>query len=555
MRRTKRPIQQISNLAGACAVIVAASVGFPVRAQEQPSATSTPDIQNDDEAPLSARERMERRRAGGALGTPATTPTPTTPAPAPTPTPAPAPQATEPAPTPPPAPKAEMPAPAPTPAPAAPEEAPPAEPQPVASQPIVKEDTPDDVVASPSIRVPSGRYGKSTGHLSNVTRHYSADSKNAKASIFDGKHMEGISNPVADLNINVTVRASTEALYDDNVFLRPSGEISSWVFIQTLGINVALGDYESREGNYLALDYSPAYVYYEADELSDDDNFAQSVTLEGQVVTGRLKVGASAGYSVREGSSADLGAVEVNDRVDLSSFQAGVNAQYDVSDRTAIILSGDYLDRDYDRFIDSQTWSARAGFMTSISPKVQMGLTGAYGQVDADERGKEDFQQALLVLNYQATSRISLVANAGVDFRQPSRGDDYENFVFGLSGQWNVTDGTTIALEGHRNVEPSAILPGQNLILTGVTAGVTQRLFERFTLGVKGGYDKVTYEDAGATVELDRDYDYYFVRPSLTYTGRWVDVELYYLFRSLESDNSLIGFDNNQVGIRVGVTF
>ncbi|WP_166443080.1 hypothetical protein [Phragmitibacter flavus] len=426
---------------------------------------------------------------------------------------------------------------------------------PAASQQVVKEETVEEKITNPTVRVPSGRYAKSSGHLSNVTRHYSSSHKSAKESIFP-KGVENMAGgPLSDLNVNVTVRAATGVVYDDNVFLRQNDKISSFIFTQTLGINVALGDYESRSGNYLALDYSPAYTYYDVEELEGEDNFSHQLAVEAQVVTGRWTFGGSAGYAIREGTSSDLGAVEIRDRVDLTSFQAGVNAKFAYTDRTLFVFSGSYSDRDYDEFIDSQAWTTSAGILTSITPKIQAGLTGVYGQVDADERGQEDFQQVLLVMNYLATGRVTLNTSLGAEFRQLDVGNDETYFVFGLSGQWNIRDGTNFAIEGHRNIEPSAIFPGVNTILTGASAGFSQRLFERFTLGVKGGYDHVEYDIASAPGTIAADYDYFFVRPSLSYAGRWFDVELYYLFRDLTSDDNGTGFDNSQVGLQISLTF
>jgi hypothetical protein len=403
------------------------------------------------------------------------------------------------------------------------------------------------------------------GRLSGVTRKFRSGQAGADESIFGGKVVNSVNgksakavvpgpgSALSDADLTITLRAASQAVYDDNITLSRTDRIASFVFAESLGITAALGDYESQELSYLALDYSPTWYIYE--NSPDDNSVSHQALLEGQLTGGRWKLGGKVAFLHMEGTSADIGAVEVGDRVNLNQFEASVNGRYSFTDRTLVVLSGDYLSRDYETELDSQRWRGQATLLTTLSPKIQAGLGGAAGVLDVEERGQETFQQVQLSMNYNMTGRVSLSTLLGYDFRQPEGSEDHSNLVFSVLGNYMIRDGTVFAVEGHRRIEPSAVLPGQNYMLTGFTAGVTQRFLERWTVGVKGGYDHVQYLDAGATAAVDRDYDYYFIRPSVTVSGEWWDVELFYLYRELISDDDELGFTNNQVGVRLGVIF
>ena len=401
------------------------------------------------------------------------------------------------------------------------------------------------------------RSAEGQGRLSSVTRRVRAGQEGAGDSILSGKRAKAVS-PVSgltgsDSDFNVTVRASSQVIYDDNIYLRRTDKVSSFIFAESVGITAALGDYESQEGNYVAIDYSPTWYIYE--DASLDDNLSHQALLESQITGGRWKLGGKVALLSMEGTSADIGAIEVGDRVELNQLEASVNARYDLTGETILLASGEFVGRDYESQLDSERWRGQVSMVTSLTPRIQAGLGGAYGVLDVDLRGQETFQQAQVTLNYNATGRISLSTLLGADFRQPDGSKDHSNFVYAVAMQYTIRDGTIFALEGHRRIEPSAVLPGQNYLLTGFTAGITQRFLERFSLGVKGGYDNVEYIDAGVSQDFNRNYDYVFVRPSLTMAGSWWDAELYYLYRELTGDDDELGFANNQVGVRFGVTF
>jgi hypothetical protein len=403
------------------------------------------------------------------------------------------------------------------------------------------------------------------GRLSNVTRKFRAGQSGADESIFGGKMVSAVNgksakevvpgpgSALSDADLSITVRAATQVVYDDNISLSRVDKVSSFVFAESLGITAALGDYESQELSYLALDYSPTWYIYE--NSPDDNSVSHQALLEGQITGGRWKVGGKAAFMHLEGTSADVGAIEIGDRVNLTQFEAAFNARYSITDKTLVIASGDYVSRDYETELDSERWRGQATLLTTLSPKIQAGIGGSAGVLDVDERGQETFQQVQLALNYNATGRFTLSTLLGYDFRQPDGSSDQSNLVYSVLAQYMIRDGTVFALEGHRRIEPSAVLPGQNYMLTGFTAGVTQRFLERWALGVKGGFDHVQYLDAGASTTVNRDYDYLFVRPSVTVSGEWWDVELFYLYRELTSDDKDLGFTNNQVGVRLGVVF
>ena len=159
--------------------------------------------------------------------------------------------------------------------------------------------------------------------------------------------------------------------------------------------------------------------------------------------------------------------------------------------------------------------------------------------------------------DYRATGKISLSGSAGIEFRQAesSSGSDISP-VFDLSASYQPFDGTAISLTGSRRTQNSAVLAGQDFGETTISASVTQRFMQRFTLTFAVGYTNSDYFSVVDGLSATRTDDYFYIEPAVdAKVTRYWTVGAYFLHREDSSNVSSFGFEDNQVGLRSTVTF
>jgi len=188
---------------------------------------------------------------------------------------------------------------------------------------------------------------------------------------------------------------------------------------------------------------------------------------------------------------------------------------------------------------------------------IGVGSTGGVDFVD-NPNPDETFEQANVRASYQATGKIAFNFSGGVEFRQFENNSrsEYISPVFELSATYQPFDGTSVTLAGSRRTFNSGVLAGQDFAGTTITASLRQRLLQRFYVGVSGGYQNSDYFSTVSGVAANRQDNYYFIEPTLDFSiTRFWTVGGYYLHRRNDSSFQSFSFDDNQVGIRTGLTF
>jgi len=151
-----------------------------------------------------------------------------------------------------------------------------------------------------------------------------------------------------------------------------------------------------------------------------------------------------------------------------------------------------------------------------------------------------------------------LYAEGGVEFRQfeNNNRDTYVTPVYELGATYQPFDGTMITLRGNRRIQNSAVLAGQDFVLSNIIVGVRQRLFQRVYIGVTGGYEHGNYFSTVSGVNATRNDNYYMIEPTvdIQLTRHWT-IGAYYLHRQNDSSSDNFTFDDNQVGVRTKFVF
>ena len=99
-------------------------------------------------------------------------------------------------------------------------------------------------------------------------------------------------------------------------------------------------------------------------------------------------------------------------------------------------------------------------------------------------------------------------------------------------------------------------MSNQDYASTQVTATLRQRLFQRLSISVSGGYQNLTYFNTVNGSDTAREDNYYFIQPGIDVTiTRYWSAGAFYLHRINDSTITLFGFDENQFGVHSQVTF
>jgi hypothetical protein len=172
---------------------------------------------------------------------------------------------------------------------------------------------------------------------------------------------------------------------------------------------------------------------------------------------------------------------------------------------------------------------------------------------------RQFYKQLLLTASYEATGKLVISANAGMDFREyegEAAVEDSSNFTFGLTGRYQLRDKTSVSLNASRNTVGSATDTGTAIDRTSFTTSIDQKIGSKFNVQLSGGYDVGDYQAIRVDVTTDRQDKYWFYRGQLNYKFKpWANLGVYYEFRNQNSPGSELTFDNNRLGFQFILSF
>jgi hypothetical protein len=363
------------------------------------------------------------------------------------------------------------------------------------------------------------------------------------------------------------LRFSVRGAYDDNINISRDNRIADYYTTIEPSIMLGFGDTETRQENYLRLDYL-ASLFLFADH-TEDNAWQHVARVEGQYRINRLTLTLNQLVQVIDGTdvSAANSAGGFDQRVNLDVagrtrykiYTTHLNGAFYITGKTFVTAGLDYSATDYSTLISSDSVSGNLFLNYNYSPKLVVGVggTAGYNRVDAPNPD-QTFEQANARLSYQVTGKIDLTASAGVEFRSfKGQGrKQYVSPVFEIGMNYVPFDGTKLSLTANRRTLNSAVLAGQDYAVTNVTVNIQQRLLTRFYLAASAGYEHSDYFSAIVGGTSNRRDDYYFIEPSIAVSvTRFWTVGAYYLHRANNSSSDAFTFHDNQVGLRTSLIF
>lgn len=371
-------------------------------------------------------------------------------------------------------------------------------------------------------------------------------------------------------------RASGSILYDDNVNIQQGPlQQSDLIWSVSPGAMVMAGSpgvelppaisfdslrmlprqpyigLDAEPAKMFLLDYAPTIKYFT--RFHQYDSVDQSARLTGIYSFSRLTLGLDQDYVKALDTIADVGT-----RTMSQYITTRLTSKYDLSDRTCIEVNGQYLNASYEdpRFFGSRQWENQNWLDRQIGGKVNAGLGFTLGYWAVDRSPSQTYEQAMARAIYHFAEKLDFTASMGGRWQQYGGGAPPTfDPIFSLAGTYRPVDSTTITLEGHRLQESSPLYGIADYILTGFSAGVRQRLLDKWFVSLNAGYDMAAYSTAVAGISFSRTDNIYSARLGVDYqfTERWTSGV--YFLRSSDSSNANYAYTDNQIGLQASWRF
>lgn len=344
---------------------------------------------------------------------------------------------------------------------------------------------------------------------------------------------------------SLTIRLGGAMIYDDNILLRSTNKESDLILQATAGFTWTPWHSDKRK---FAFNYDGTAVFFM--DHSEGNGVNHAAGLNGYLDLARTKMALTASYGHLTGSDLEARQFITRDVVD-----AVFTADYDLSGKWKLNGGAKYFANLYDTLQSSTDLSARLGMGYAISEKTTLGLAGVVGYLDSDLNPRQTYQSVLLTAGYDATGKLKLTADGGIQRRQFEGGDGTggdTNFVFSVNANYQMREKTSLALTAGRGTVGSAVVSGASIERTSVALTLNQRLGQRFSLSLGGGYDLDSYVETRDTTAINREEDRFFARSALTWALRpSTNIGLFYEFRDVSSNIDVLSYQSNRFGVQL----
>lgn len=348
------------------------------------------------------------------------------------------------------------------------------------------------------------------------------------------------------LDLGVIVSAA----YDDNIFLSARDAKADFVGKVSPEIGYSKGDRDSQDGGYLKFAYRPTGVVY---ARNGGDN---RIDHEAKASIGVIGRKTALDYTVAYGKLGDA-TPDTGRAADRQVLEQVVRIAWVPREKLAVELAAGQSVADYaDKvLLDSREAFGEIALRYAYSPKTRVGLAYRAGRFEVDEMDDQRFQRLTGKLEWQPREKIRVELEAGAEKRKYANGSSVTPVVEGRI-EWKASEKTSLFLNAYRREMASAFSAGQNYRLTGASAGISQRIGEKWTANLEAGAERAAYRQVqGPGGDAGHD-TLWFVRPSLEYRlTEEMGLEVFYRISSNDSNRAGFGYDQQTAGILLNYKF
>jgi hypothetical protein len=348
----------------------------------------------------------------------------------------------------------------------------------------------------------------------------------------------------------VRARLSISSVFDDNIFISSNNEESDFIWNISPGVSYETSDPTLNLEHFFTVSYDPTIVLFT--DNTDQDALEHNAYAMYRYSSEKLTLSLDQRFLRLSGSTTDAG-----NRIDRDLYNTGLLVNYQVTGKSQIELEVGYDVADYDDVTKFDTNDIHFGlfWLYQIAPKLVLGLGPEFGWLDVENNPNQTYQRSTVRLRYEVSEKVSLTARAGMEFRQYQdlgTGDDETvTPVMSIQALYKPFDGTELSLDVYRRVEASSVLATQNYVNTGFAVTARQRVFQKYFLGLAGGFENSDYESTNNIIIANREDDYFFVRPSFDWeVTDWWTLTAFYEFRENDSNIANNQFTNNRAGVQ-----
>ena len=359
----------------------------------------------------------------------------------------------------------------------------------------------------------------------------------------------GLKYSLGPIDIRPVMNLSTT--YSDNILESTTNRRTDVIYTIAPGLSLSAGDYMTKQYSFFSLQYIPTLNLY--NHFSTLNSLDQHLRIDAQYGLERLKLSGYFGYDKAFGGNRDIGGL-----VNSEYWTMGLEAKYLLTPKTTLEVLGDQTFADYGSSGTGSREFVNHDYVNyQFTPKLTVSAGTAFGILQPYVGGTQTYEQGLFRVQFVSTAKLTFVGNAGFEVRQfPSGAGTRFTPVFTLSANYQLFPGTALTLSGSRNVTYSAAVTGSNYTATNVTAGITQHVIGKFSLGMSFGFENDSYFQVGGASPgaVQRVDNYFALSPTLTYTlNDWAIVSVSYLYRDNQSNAPARSFYNNQVSVQVHI--
>lgn len=347
-------------------------------------------------------------------------------------------------------------------------------------------------------------------------------------------------------NLGVVIAAA----YDSNIFLSSRNAESDFVGKFTPAIAYSRGDRDSQDGGYLNLAYRPTGVAYSRN--SADNRLDHDAKAAVGFVGNKIALDYSIAYSRLGDATPDTGRQADRHLIDHVVRIAWVPREKLALEVAAGQSVAEYVDK---VLLDSKEVFGEIALRYAYSPKTRLGLAFRSGRFEVDRMEPQEFQRLSGKIEWQPREKIRVNMALGAEHREYANGSSVTPVMEGRI-DWSPSEKTSYFLSAYRREMASAYSPGENYRLTGASAGVSQKIGEKWTASLEAGAERAAYrrvEGAGGSVGDDT---LWFVRPSVSYRfTEQLGLEIFYRVSSNHSSRPDLGYDQQGAGVLLEYKF
>jgi uncharacterized protein (PEP-CTERM system associated) len=190
-------------------------------------------------------------------------------------------------------------------------------------------------------------------------------------------------------------------------------------------------------------------------------------------------------------------------------------------------------------------------------PRFNAGIGAGGGYTIQDGSPDSINEQYQARVNWRATDKISFQLSGGLEDQQYLSGGASALLTPIFSGtiQYQPFKQTQLSLNASRSVSPS-YFQNQDTETTSFSAGLSQRLLQKFNLGLSGGYAKTDYTAANTGIAAGSSYDTYSFSASLSHSlTKRGTISVNYSYSDNQSNAQGYSYTSNQIGFQIGYQF